>query len=303
MNIQEAIQQYEIYLEFNENRSKRTIHAYLADIQNYSTWLNDQGISSIEQISPRIIQQYINLKNESLKSSSCARIASSVSSFHRFLNYKYDLLDPSKNIERPKTAKELPIYCSEDEINRIMNYFSNSDQDILYHAIFELIYGCGLRISECLELKTSQVNLEDSFLRVTGKGNKERIIPIPQLTLTVIKKYFFEVRQHWIKKGEKLFFINEKGNRIRCEKVEHMLKYICQQVNILKPVTPHKLRHSYATHLLNHGTDLRVIQELLGHSSISTTEIYTHVDQKRLLEGYKNFHPMAKTTDKGDQDL
>jgi len=294
MKIQDAIVEYEIYLEFNENRSKRTVAAYLFDIRQYAAWLNEQGIFSIEFITSQLIQQYINSKSEFLKLSSCARIASSISSFHRFLNYKYDFFDPCKNIERPKKSKALPVYCSEDEINQIMNYFGNSDEDILYHAIFELIYGCGLRISECLELKSTQINLEDGFLRVIGKGNKERILPIPQLTLKVIKKYFFDVRPHWTKKGENLFFINEKGNRIRCEKVELMLKYVCQQVQISKPVTPHKLRHSYATHLLNHGTDLRVIQELLGHSSISTTEIYTHVDQNRLKDGYRKFHPMAK---------
>ena len=182
-----------------------------------------------------------------------------------------------------------------------MNYFSNSNEDILYHAVLEMIYGCGLRISECLNAEASRVNLNEGFLRVSGKGNKDRIIPIPKYSLPIIKEYFFKVRPGWVKPKEKLFFINEKGKPVRCEKIENMLKYVCQQTGIEKPITPHKLRHSYATHLLDHGADLRVIQQLLGHSDISTTEIYTHVETKRLKEGYKSFHPMAALENKGEK--
>lgn len=294
MQIDEAYKEYQIYLRYNENKSEKTLSAYFSDIEKYCLWLKENKIEKVEEITYSLISQYINIKYEAMQASSIARLCSSIRSFHRFLNYKYDFIDVAYNLEAPRRNKKLPIYCTEEEIDRLMAIFSNSDHDILYHAIFEMIYGCGLRISECLNLEVHQVNLDEEFIRVVGKGNKQRIVPIPKKSLLPIKDYAFKVRNNWCSNKEKIFFVNEKGKRIRCESVESMVKCLSKEVGIQKKITPHKLRHSYATHLLDHGADLRVIQELLGHSDISTTEIYTHVDAKRLMEGYKNFHPMAK---------
>lgn len=293
MQLEEALSIYERYLTYTENRSARTVDSYMRDLKQYIAWLREQKITAIEEIKDPLIRKYIAACSFRLAASSVQRSCSAIRSFHRFLSLKYDLKNPTVNLEAPHKVKKLPVYCTEEEIETIMNFFDDSDQDVLYHSIFELIYGCGLRISECVNMELSRVNLEEGFLRIMGKGSKERMLPIPRQTLTLLKHYILDVRRHYAKKNEKLLFINEKGKRIRCESVENMLKYVCSQTGIQKPITPHKLRHSYATHLLEHGADLRVIQELLGHSDISTTEIYTHVDSRRLIDGYRRFHPMA----------
>ena len=140
----------------------------------------------------------------------------------------------------------------------------------------------------------SQVNLDAGFLRITGKGNKQRIVPVPEMTQKAMRYYLDTIRPLHSLNTSRTFFLNQKGKQVTSESVEKMLKYCCRQAGIQKEITPHKLRHSYATHLLNHGADLRAIQELLGHSSISTTEIYTHVQKERLLEGYRKFHAGSK---------
>lgn len=293
MRLNEAQIEYESYLTFNEGRQQKTIISYCHDVQQYFSFLSTRQIVEVEDITYDLIEEYaVSLRNQR-KASTVQRACSAIRSFHRFYSFKYDTYNPAINLEAPKKNKNLPIYCTEEEISLIMNYFTESDRDVLYHAIFELIYGCGLRISECLQTSVNLINLEEGFLRVMGKGNKERLIPIPYFSLPILKHYFYDVRPQRVNPKERLFFVNEKGKRIRCENVEIMLKYVCVQVGIKKPITPHKLRHSFATHLLNHGADLRVIQELLGHSNISTTEIYTHVDTKRLIEGYHAYHPMA----------
>ena len=166
-------------------------------------------------------------------------------------------------------------------------------EDLFNHTLLETIYGLGLRVSECVNLKTNQVNLEDGFVKILGKGNKERLMPIPDKTLEIMKRYFQTLRPLWQKKNSNYFFLNKKGNPTYSEYVEKMLRETNIKANIKKHITPHKLRHSYATHLLQGGADLRVIQELLGHSDISTTEIYTHVDSERLKKTYMDNHPLG----------
>jgi site-specific recombinase XerD len=168
-------------------------------------------------------------------------------------------------------------------------------QDLLDHTILETIYGLGLRVSECCNLKTNQINLTDGFVKILGKGNKERVIPIPDTTRRLMQQYASNLRGLWLKKSTNRFFINHLGKPIYSEYVEKMLRNTNIKAGIKKHLTPHKLRHSYATHLLEGGADLRVIQELLGHSDISTTEIYTHVESERLKESYLKAHPLAKT--------
>lgn len=293
MKFDQAYREFETYLTFNENKSARTIKNYCHDLQRYFQFLHEKGIEDTEKIICSVISDYVVHLKSLLAAPSIKRVCSSIKAFHRYMSFKYDCEDPSLNLEAPRQVKALPVYCTEEEIKQIMDSFSETDKDILFHAIFELLYGCGLRISECLDATTSQINLQEGFMRVMGKGKKERIVPIPTFSLPIIKHYFYDVRPYWASNKERLFFVGEKGKRIRCETVEIMLKYVCHQVGIKKAITPHKLRHSFAAHLLANGADLRVIQELLGHSNISTTEIYTHIETKRLIEGYQSFHPMA----------
>lgn len=291
MKINDALEAYLIQITINEPKSQNTIEAYTRDIKDYLAYLKDNKINDIENVNYDIINNYITLIKDQYATSTLARKANAIRTFHQFISFKYDMHDPSSNIEVHKSEKQLPIFCTLQEIEQIMNYFDDSPKGILNHALLEIIYGCGLRVREVCDLTLSQVDLETKILRVLGKGQKERIVPIPEATAAILKKYLVVVRPIYSKNKVNYFFINPKGNHIRTEYIESMLKYVLSQVNINKKITPHKLRHTYATHLLENGCDLRSIQELLGHADISTTQIYTHVEKKRLFENYDRFHP------------
>lgn len=294
MKIHQAFQTYFLAMKTTLQLSERTIVNREIDLKQYRNYLEREQLQDIESLTPIMIQSYINDLSQTKSNATINRHASSIRSFHQFLSDKYDIKDPSLSITVRKVSRKVPVYCTEEEIDQILIQLDNDPKGILYKTIFLTIYGCGLRISECLGLTLSQVNLESGFLRVLGKGNKERIVPVPKGTLTVMKYYLDTIRPLHSTKNSKTFFISQKGNHVTSESVEKMLRYCCVQAGIKKEITPHKLRHSYATHLLNHGADLRAIQELLGHSSISTTEIYTHVQKERLLEGYRQFHAGMK---------
>ena len=293
MKIEKGIREYIIALNSSQGRSENTIKSYSRDLRNYQQYLHEKGVDDTERIDDRLIDAYVSELNRKYSSASVNRMKTSIRNFHRFLNFKYDLPDPSSNLSVRKGEKRLPVYASREEIEQLMSVFSDQDaQDIFEHAVLETIYGLGLRVSEACNLKTSQVNLRDGFVKVLGKGNKERIVPIPKKTREVMELYFADVRGLWLKGNISYFFINRFSKRIYPRYVERLIKQKCQEAQIDKPLTPHKLRHSYATHLLEAGADLRVIQELLGHSDISTTEIYTHVETQRLKESYDKAHPL-----------
>lgn len=294
MKIDFAIKDYIISLSTTEGRAQNTIKSYSRDLSLYQTYLNDNNIFDVEKIKDTIIDDFVSKLNKNYSSTSVNRIKTSIRNLHRFLNFKYDLKDPTINLKVSRAEKRLPIYATVDEINLLMSQFDDEvPQDLLDHTILETIYGLGLRVSECCELKTNQVNLNDKFVKVLGKGSKERIVPIPAKTNELMKRYYMNLRPMWLKRSTNNFFINKRGNKIYSEYVEKMLREKNNNVGIKKHITPHKLRHSYATHLLEGGADLRVIQELLGHSDISTTEIYTHVETTRMKQSYLKSHPFA----------
>ena len=294
MKIDFAIKDYIISLSTAEGRASNTIKSYTRDLNKYKSFLNENSIDDVGKIKDITIDDFINELNNSYSSASINRIKTSIRNFHRFLNFKYDLKDPTINLKVSRTQKRLPIYATVDEISKLMSLFDDEiPQDLLDHTILETIYGLGLRVSECCNLKTNQVNLNDKFVKVLGKGSKERIIPIPSKTNELMKRYYMNLRPMWLKKSTNNFFINKLGNKIYSEYVEKMLRNKSYEAGIKKHITPHKLRHSYATHLLEGGADLRVIQELLGHSDISTTEIYTHVETQRMKQSYLKNHPFA----------
>lgn len=295
MKINNAINDYLLNLNTIEGKSDNTVKSYKRDLSFYNDYLNNINIENIEDISDVIINDYINELNSKYSSASINRAKTSIRNFHRFLNYKYDLKDPSVNITVSKGEKRLPIYATKNEIKEIMDTFDDENQeDIFKHCILETIYGLGLRVSEACELKVSQVNLTDGFANIIGKGNKERLVPIPKETVEIMKLYFYNVRPLWLKGSSNYFFINKHSRKIYSKYVQLLIGNVLRELGIKKHITPHKLRHSYATHLLQGGADLRVIQELLGHSDISTTEIYTHVEEDRLKKSYLSAHPLAK---------
>lgn len=294
MNLEVALKEYLLNLELIENKSLNTVKNYKADLNMYFNFLSSEGIDDSEEIKFEIINElFVNLSTYK-KTSSLARIASSIKSFHKFLSFKYDLKDPSLNLSVVNNETRLPVFASKGEIDLIMNSFDNSRKDILNHALLELIYACGLRVSEACKITVNQIDLEKKMVRILGKGNKERLIPLPDKSIQILKEYFDVIRPINLKKKTNLFFINDKGKHITSEYVETMLKFTCESLHIKKKITPHKLRHSFATHLLEGGADLRSIQELLGHSDIQTTEIYTHVEKNRLIDSYSKFFPKNK---------
>ena len=195
-------------------------------------------------------------------------------------------LDPAEYLEQLQRTQSLPVYCTRDEIEKIMAQFGHSPEDIRWHAVAELLYGCGLRVSECAALTMNQVDLELGMLRVWGKGNKERLVPMPKQTIKIVREYVDTVRPLYQKKPTSWLFITRLGKKTTTASIESMVKSVCIQAGIQKPITPHKLRHTYATHMLEGGADLRSVQELLGHSDITTTQIYTHIDRNRLRTAY-----------------
>jgi site-specific recombinase XerD len=295
MKVEKAIKDYILSLSTSEGRADNTISSYARDLKKYSLFLNENSIDEVEDIKEDQIFDFLDSLSSDYSQSSINRLKTSIRNFHRFLNFKYDMKDPTLNISVTHGRKRLPIYATKDEIDRLMSVFNDEDQkDMFEHTILETIYGLGLRVSECCELRTNQVNLRDGFVKVLGKGNKERVIPIPSRTRKLMDEYFSNIRYSWQKRNTNRFFINRFGKPIYSEYVEEMIRKRVEEAGIDKHLTPHKLRHSYATHLLEGGADLRVIQELLGHSDISTTEIYTHVESERLKDAYMKAHPFSK---------
>ena len=294
MKLDQAYKEYKIYITINEGKATKTIEAYLCDINSYIEYLKSIDIINIEDIKYQHILEYINKMKEDYSLNSINRKSISIRSFHKFLAFKYDYNDPSINLTVHAATKNLPVFLSIEEVDKIMNTFTDSLEDILNHSLLEIIYACGLRVSEVCNLTLSQVDLNVGIVKIIGKGNKERIVPIPKNSISILKKYSDVVRVVYSKNKNNYFFINKKGNKIRSEYIENMLKCIVVELGLNPNITPHKLRHSYATHLLAKGSDLRSIQELLGHSDIATTQIYTHVESNRMIENYKRFHPKER---------
>lgn len=287
MKFDEALKQYITYLRSNEGKSERTILSYQEDLKQYLSWMKEHDIEDTQNITFDFIQEFILEQNAIKASSSLRRMASSIRSFHGKLAFLHDENDPSINIEVHRSMKRLPVFCTKEEIALLMHSFDDTDPNqYLDHAIVQLIYDCGLRVSEAVNLTINRVDLDSRKVRVLGKGDKERIVPIPSASISFYKKYKNSVRPCFLKNRTNLFFIHKNGKKVTTKHVEVLLQQKCIALHFQKHITPHKLRHSYATHLLAGGADLRSIQEMLGHSDISTTEIYAHVTNTQIVQAY-----------------
>ncbi len=292
MKLTEALNEYDLYIKRIENKSENTVNAYLEDLKQYYEYLLNNGIHDTNDITLQIIQSFLIKQSNIKKATSVVRMSASIRSFHHALNFLFDEADPSINIEVHKNSHILPVYCTKAEIQKLMDSFDAEDpKQILYHSIIELIYACGLRVSEVTNLTMSRVDLDTGKLRVIGKGNKERIVPIPHGTISLELRYRDQIRPIFNKKKLDLFFINEFGRKVTPRSIELCMNQKCIELGFKKEITPHKLRHSYATHMLQGGADIRTVQEILGHSDITTTEIYTHVVNQQLFDEYKKHHP------------
>ncbi|RVU00802.1 site-specific tyrosine recombinase XerD [Mucilaginibacter limnophilus] len=297
MNWQAAIKGFQNYLKLERSLSGNSIEAYTRDIDKLAQFAD----SEINKLSPEGIKladlrRFIIWINElGMIPSSQARILSGIKAFYKYMLME-DLIkaDPSELLEAPKIQRKLPDTLSYDEINAIIAAIDLSKPEGPRNkAILEVLYGSGLRVSELTELKLSNLYLDIEFIKVTGKGNKERLVPIGEAAIKALKIWINEARVHVpVQKGEEdIVFLNRRGKRLTRVYIFLMLKELAQLAGIRKSISPHTLRHSFATHLVEGGADLRAVQEMLGHESITTTEIYTHLDREYLKSTIIQYHP------------
>lgn len=292
MLIDKAYTQYKIHKNINEGMKERTLNSYLSDISQYIDWLKEHNIEDTSLINTQLIQSFMVEQSQIKKDTSLVRMAASIRSFHEDISFMTGEDDPAVNIEVHKGKKSLPVFCTQEEINLLFNSFDDKDpKQYLNHSLLKIIYDCGLRVSEVTSLTINRVDLESRTIRVLGKGDKERIVPIPSASIQFYQYYRDIIRSNFLKNKTNLFFINSYGRKVTSKYVEELLKNKCIELNFKKHITPHKLRHTYATQMLWGGADLRSIQEMLGHSDISTTEIYTHVSNSQMFDSYEKYHP------------
>lgn len=296
MNWSRYIKDYQSYLRIERGLSKNTIENYGFDIERLCLFLetNQIDVSPIK-ISDETLQQFIYSIAKEVNPRSQARIISGLKSFFNYLvfeDYRND--NPLELIEAPKTGRKLPDTLSLQEIDALIeNIDLSTNEGERNRAMLETLYGCGLRVSELISLKISDLFFDEGFIKITGKGNKERFVPIGSLTQKYIDIYRNAIRCNLnIKKGaEDTLFLNRRGNQLTRAMVFTIIKDLAQKMGLKKNISPHTLRHSFATHLLENGADLRSIQLMLGHESITTTEIYVHLDRSFLKEVMHSFHP------------
>ena len=290
-------QDYLTMLRVEQNVSPRTFEAYQRDLNQYLAFIVKKGVDTLGEISQMHIREYIRTLNDRrLASSSIARIFSSIRSYHKFLSAEGIIKEnPTLVLTSPKAPKKLPEVLSETEIAAITKAVDESSQFAKRDkAIIEMLYSCGLRVSELCDLKISNLFLDDDMIRIMGKGSKERLLPIGGTAKRYLNDYLTYTRPGFLKNtGSSSVFLSRNGKPLTRAMVNILLNKWVRASGITKPVSPHTLRHSFATHLLEGGADLRFVQALLGHSDISTTQIYTHLDKHHLKEVYKTHHPRS----------
>lgn len=299
MDLHEALSDYKLNLSLVENKSKKTIEAYMSDLTHYINYLNQKNINNVEEITILTVDNYLNSLTKEYSSNSINRVLASVRSFHKFISLNHESIkDPTLYIHTHKHNEHLPIYASVQDLKVLFDSFSNSDIDIYHKTILLTLYSCGLRVSELCSLKRNDVHLSEKILKVTGKGDKERIIPIVDACVQQMELYLNLVRKNWQKKTLSNFFINQYGRVLTRQYVHNLIKKKCEVCNLNPNLSAHSFRHSFASHLLDGNADLRIVQELLGHSDIQTTQIYTHIQNKRLVNAYDNaFQSFKKKED------
>lgn len=288
-DIDELLEKFIDYILVEKNLSENTVGAYKNDLLKFKEFLEKKKLKLNSIENQDITEFIIFLKKKNLSSLSIVRILSSLRNFYKFLIGKGIIKNLKLTIESPKVEKKLPEVLSKEEIEKILSVENLSKNSIRDLAILELFYGSGLRVSEVCNLKISDLNLDEGFVKIRGKGNRERIAILNERTIELIRKYL-SLRKP---STEDYLFLNSRRKRISRQSIWKIVKKYTKYAGIGKNVKPHTLRHSFATHLLSEGLDLRIVQELLGHKSISTTEIYTHLNKKQIKEIYKRFHPRA----------
>ncbi|HAX03245.1 MAG: site-specific tyrosine recombinase XerD [Tenericutes bacterium GWC2_34_14] len=292
------LKDYEYYLKNEKGSSKNTIESYMRDLYQYQTFLeNVHGIKKPKDIEKLHIDSYMRSLKKHMTTKSMARKLTAIRSFHHFLFIEKEVdEDVVKKIDSPKIEKHLPQVLSVDEVMKVLNQVDlTKPLGLRNAALLELIYGSGLRVSELLDIELGDIHLNQAYIMVRGKGSKERMVPISDPAVIALRNYIVKGRESLIQlEKTQILFLNQQGNRLSRQGFFKLLKKLALDAGVKTECSPHTLRHSFATHLLENGMDLRTLQSLLGHEDISTTQIYTHISQQRIKEIYKSAHPRAK---------
>ena len=295
MQIKDALEDYMHYLQVVENKALSSVSSYRCELKQYLGFLNSKNVDEMNDIDDLLIEEFLSLQQQNKTNTSINHMITTLRMFHRYISMSYPAIhDPTLHIKSRKTARKLPAFFNTADIERLLDSFSNSDNDLFHKAMLEILYGCGLRVIELCSLRLNQTHLEQGYLRVIGKGDKERMVPMNQRSVKALSLYLEFVRPSWVKNRNSYVFITKSGHMVSRQYVHTLIKQKLQELGLDERLSAHSFRHSFASHLLDGGADLRSLQELLGHSDISTTQIYTHVQTKRLKEAYASFHPKAK---------
>jgi len=295
----DALKDYLHFLQVERQLAKNTLTSYERDLKLYIHDLSKrQQLTSLNEVERIQILAHLQiLKTSGMSSRTMARHISSIRSFHQFLlRERISTTDPTVHLEMPQLEKTLPKILSIEEIEELLaTPDTTKPQGLRDKAMLEVLYASGMRISECISLSLEDVHITMGFVRCFGKGGKERIIPLGRTAIAACDEYLREGRPKLIKANHRtdVIFINQRGKPLTRQGVWKLMKEHAAKATIKNEITPHTLRHSFATHLIENGADLRAVQEMLGHADISTTQIYTHVSKTRLKEVYKQFHPRA----------
>ena len=289
------IEEFINYLSVERGLAHNTLLAYRRDLIKYTQFLSKKNINDADQVTHQQVTDFMYAqKKKDLSARSICRALAAIKMFHRFLvRERLAKEDPTALVETPKLWKRIPDVLSSTEIEAMMKASGGRRwQQVRDHAILELLYASGMRVSELADLKMENVNFEAGYLRCIGKGSKERLVPVGKKACTAVQKYCETIRGRFAQSNtNSILFLSRLGKRISRQSIWKIIKQYGTKAHIKKTIKPHTLRHSFATHLLERGADLRSVQEMLGHADISTTQIYTHVDRERLRAVHKEFHP------------
>lgn len=302
----DQIESFLLYIARKNTGSDKTDYNYRIDLLRFKEFCNQQGIDSFEQVDRKHILQFLSMLksgqfgNQSLSNSSLSRSLSALRSFYKYLNNYYELdIYPLAKIKNPSSGKKLPEFLSVDQMEELLESIDvNEGFGLRNKAILEMMYACGLRVAEVVDLRLSKIDFENQVVIVHGKGDKERMVPFYSTAKDIVLEYL-DCQRDLLLKGKKsdFLFVNNRGSALTPRSIQIMLDDVAKKTNLHMKVHPHMIRHSFATHLLDNGADLRIVQELLGHENLSTTQIYTHVTLDRLKDTVVKNHPRSLNKD------
>jgi integrase/recombinase XerD len=296
MGLERFLRYFTDYLRVEKGASPNTIASYEADLRDFLAFVESLSVKSLSDVKGNTVRRYIeSLSRKGMTSSSISRRLSSLRSFYRFLiSERLVEESPVEGVDTPKGWSKLPTVLSVEEVERLLSVYEDAGTPVQLRnrAILELLYASGLRVSELISLKVDDVSQDLGYLRCKGKGNKERVVPVGRVALRALREYLEKGRPHLASPhNSSWLFLNRNGDKLSRQTVWKVIKRAIKLAGIDKNVSPHTLRHSFATHMLERGADLRSLQEMLGHSNISTTQIYTHISRERLKDLHRTFHP------------